>query len=310
MSTEPFDFQAIPIAFWAFVDAATPTEARSVLQQSPDLLSDAVVKQFELMINDARVRGDEKIAQSFEQRRALLQTFKQPQAKKDSLTIFQADINQANAAQARYQQGEGVQALDEAVAAWERILNHPEFTTANEKLRLGLLNDSACTYLRRYWATGVLKDLYRALSCWEEAVASENSPDLPMYLNNLGTGLRARYARTGKINGLQKGIEAFQQAVRLTPENSPHLPVRLNNLGTGLRDRYARTGKINDLQKGIEAFQKAVKLTPENSPDLPGYLNNLGLCLRYPYKRTGEINDLQQGIEAFQKAVAASHGVG
>jgi hypothetical protein len=33
--------------------------------------------------------------------------------------LFRDDFNQAQAAEARYQQGGGVQALDEAIAAWE-----------------------------------------------------------------------------------------------------------------------------------------------------------------------------------------------
>jgi len=158
---------------------------------------------------------------------------------------FRADINQAKAAEARYQQGEGVQALDEAIAAWERILNHPEFATVDDNFRLAVLNDGAGTYLRRYWAKGALADLNRALSFWEETVklTPQNSPDLPSRLNNLGTGLRNRYQRSGQMADLQQAVEVYQQAVKLTPQNSPDLPSLLNNLGNGLRNRYQRSGR-------------------------------------------------------------------
>ena len=46
MSTKQIDFQAIPVAFWAFIDAATEKEAMSILRQSPELLSELVVLQF------------------------------------------------------------------------------------------------------------------------------------------------------------------------------------------------------------------------------------------------------------------------
>jgi CHAT domain-containing protein len=126
---------------------------------------------------------------------------------------------------------------------------------------------------------------------------------LPAYLNNLGNGLRDRYARTGDLTDLQAGIENYQRAVQLTPAGSPDLPGYLNNLGTGLRDRYARTGDLTDLQAGIENYQRAVQLTPAGSPDLPRRLNNLGTGLRDRYARTGDLTDLQAGIENYQRAV-------
>ncbi len=71
-----------------------------------------------------------------------------------------------------------------------------------------------------------------------------DSPDLPSRLNNLGTGLRDRYARSGQLADLEEAIGRWQEAVQRTPPDSPDLPSRLNNLGNGLSDRYARTGDL------------------------------------------------------------------
>ncbi len=221
---------------------------------------------------------------------------------------FQAIIDQADAAEARYQQGEGVAALNEAIAAWEQILNHPEFANADAEEKLSLwwvLNDSAGTYLRRYWATGVLADLDKALSSWEELANSvpSDSPLLPTILNNLGIGLSDRYQRTGALSDLDDSIANAQQAVELTPEGSPDLPMYLNNLGTRLSYRYQRTGALSDLDDSIANAQQAVELTQVGEPNLPMYLSNLGSWLSYRYQRTGALSDLDDSIANAQQAV-------
>ncbi len=221
---------------------------------------------------------------------------------------FQAIRDEAEAAEARYQQGEGVAALNEAIAAWEQILNDPEFANADAEEKLSLswvLNDSAGTYWRRYQATGVLADLDKALSSWEELANSvpSDSPHLPAILNNLGVGLSDRYQRTGALSDLDDSIANAQQAVELTPEGSPDLPSRLNNLGSFLSYRYQRTGALSDLDDSIANAQQAVELTQVGEPNLPMYLNNLGNRLSDRYQRTGALSDLDDSIANAQQAV-------
>ncbi|MEW5873063.1 MAG: hypothetical protein AB1894_27640, partial [Chloroflexota bacterium] len=51
------------------------------------------------------------------------------------------------------------------------------------------------------WAAYIERDYETAIAHWQQAVAltPPGSPDLPMYLNNLGNGLSDRYARTGEL---------------------------------------------------------------------------------------------------------------
>ena len=83
MSTDQPDYQAMSPTFWAFIDATT-SEAKNILQQYPELLSDQVEKQLKQLIQDARARGQEKIAQTLEERRTLLQTGRQAHAKEET----------------------------------------------------------------------------------------------------------------------------------------------------------------------------------------------------------------------------------
>ncbi len=224
----------------------------------------------------------------------------------DPYQLFQSDLDQAQAAEQRYLDKSDRTALDESIAAWERILQHPEFANVALDFRLGVWNDSAVTYWRRYQAGGNLNDLERALSGWQRLreQLSENSPYLPTILTNLGNGWRCRYQRTGAVGDLDAGIECFQQAVSLTPADAPDLPRILTSLGAGLIFRYQRTGVIGDLDAGIECFQQAVSLTPSDAPDQAMFLTSLGIGLTDRYQRTGAVGDLDAGIQCYQQAVA------
>ena len=109
-------------------------------------------------------------------------------------------------------------------------------------------------------AAGGLEDLEEAIRVYQQAVqrTPPTRPTCPCYLNNLGNGLRDRYARTGRLEDLEEAIRVYQQAVQRTPPDSPDLPCHLNNLGNGLRDRYARTGRLEDLEEAIRVYQQAV----------------------------------------------------
>ncbi len=218
---------------------------------------------------------------------------------------FQVDLEQAQRAEQRYMQLGDRHSLDEAVAAWERILQHPTFSRADNRFQLATLNDSGVVFLRRYWAQGQLADLNRALQLWQTAVqqAPSDSPELPTYLNNLGNGLSDRYDRTGQLADLEEAICAWQAAVERTPLDSPELPRNLNNLGHGLSYRYNLTGQWADLEEAIHAWRTAVQHAPPDSPELPGFPNNLGNGLRNRYTRTGQLADLEEAIGVARDAV-------
>jgi len=171
------------------LQAQSSEEATRILQQHPELLTDEADTLLGFYIEEARKQGDEEAVQFFKSHREALQLFRsQLQGASQQTTTehndipahFLAIIDQAKAAEARYQQGQGVPALNEAIAAWEQILNHPEFAKADAKgkLRLVVLNNSATTFRHRYRATGVLADLDKALSSWEE-VANSVPSDFP-----------------------------------------------------------------------------------------------------------------------------------
>ncbi len=127
------------------------------------------------------------------------------------------------------------------------------------------------------------------------------SLDLATHLNNLGSGLRARYHRTGALADLERAIGAWEQAVAQTP--TPELAGHLLNLGNGLVDRYERTRALGDLEQAVHAFEQAVTKTPPDSPDLPARLNGLGSGLMHRYMVAESPADLERAIDAWEQVV-------
>ena len=306
-------------ALQEFVQADTWSASQRVVEEHPELLAAEAEALLERLTEAAHAQAAERAVLALGEYQALLRRCREvgveqafaERAGSQRTTIsseFQADLRRAVEAEVRYHEKSDLVALDEAAAAWERILQHPDFAALEASFRLAVLNDAGGVYLRRYWAIGRLEDLTRAIQAYEQAVAQTpaGSPGLPRHLSNLGNGLSARYARTGWLPDLERAIQAYEQAVAQTPAGSPNLPGCLNNLGNGLRERYARTGELPDLECAIQAWDQAVAQTPAGSPDLPGYLSNLGNGLRERYGRTGELPDLERAIWAYKQAVRES----
>ncbi len=245
----------------------TPEQALEIVHLVAEMPSELLEALAELAASGAEIRSPEDLERLLSEHPDLRQKLEEAARRAaggEGPSIpsqFRADLRRAQEGLARYEQTGSVDGLNAAVAAWERILNHPAFAAADPRFQLAAMNDAGGAFLRRYWARGQLSDLNRALVLWQQAVSRTppDSPDLPAILNNLGTGLRDRYARTGRLEDLEEAIRVYQQAVSRTPPDSPDLPSRLNNLGNGLRARYARTGRSEDLEEAIRVWRQAVE---------------------------------------------------
>ena len=140
---------------------------------------------------------------------------------------FRDDLRRAIEAEARYLRTGDLQALDEAVAAWERIWAHPDFAAAPQDFRLAALNDGGGAFLRRHRARGRMEDLAKAMDAWEQAVKATpaGSPERAAILNNLGSGLRDRYAQTREPQALEAALKAHEQAFNFLEARLADSPV-------------------------------------------------------------------------------------
>ena len=170
---------------------------------------------------------------------------------------FLPDLRRAQEGVTHYQQTGDLAALNDAVAAWERVLNHPAFPQADERFRLAAMNDAGGACLRRYEATGHLPDLGRAMALWQEAIArtTEGSPDWASMQANLGGALLRRFEALGEVADLDAAIGAYEKALGVfSPQVFPDYTLRAA-LPLG-RLLFRRRGQ-GDMARAVEAYRPA-----------------------------------------------------
>ena len=215
-----------------FIQADTWDESRRILEAHPELLTDEADALLGQLLQAAQAQGDEDARHILEEHRALLRRCREVGIERAFAELggppippeFQADLRRAQEGVARYGQTGDPAALNQAIAAWERILNHPAFPRADERFRLAAWNGAGGAYLRRYEATGHLPDLNRAMALWQEAIARtpEGSPDWATMQANLGVALSTRFEALGQVADLDAAIAAYEKALAVfTPEAFP-----------------------------------------------------------------------------------------
>jgi tetratricopeptide (TPR) repeat protein len=127
-----------------------------------------------------------------------------------------------------------------------------------------------------------------------------------MYLANLGTAFRHRFARTGWAADLDQAIAAGLRSVETTPGGHPRRPAYLSNLGNALADRFKRAGQQPDLDQAIACHTEAVSTTPADHPDRARRLSNLGGAQGSRFALTRQQADLAQAVARYTEAVSAT----
>ena len=172
----------------AFVQAETWLASYRYVMAHPELLTEAADAALAQAVDAATAAADERAAQVYSEHLALLRRARavgaaQAFAEKLNTTVaqlaaaalgegggggpdvppqYRADVERAQAAQARYQNTGDTAALDEAAAAWGRVPDDAGFAAAPEPFQLGACNDAAIGCLRRSQTTGPLTEPDRA----------------------------------------------------------------------------------------------------------------------------------------------------
>ena len=299
----------------AFIHAETWDKSRRILDAHPEILSehaDAALSQLasQQTTEESRIRT--------ERCRSLLQrcrevgpdrAFVELTGAVDVPPEYNNDIRAAQAAEAQYQCTSAPDALEEAITAWERILQHPNFPASPERFQLATLNNAGNTFLARYSARGVLDDLEQALALWRTAlplIPRRGSPDRSRSLVSLTSGLHTRYEHLGDPADLEQAIELCRDAVQEARPYSLELPASLVNLGKFLLERHARCGHTEDLEESIHVLEMAHAQCAPRSPYWSATLTNLGSALMARYFDAGDPQDLERAIEIFRSAVEST----
>ncbi|PSL45976.1 CHAT domain-containing protein [Saccharothrix carnea] len=116
-----------------------------------------------------------------------------------------------------------------------------------------------------------------------EVAAAEATDNRPLYLVNLGNGLRMSFEWQGGREDLDRAVAVLEEAARLAPAD----PVAVGALGGVLSRRYAATGEVRDGLRALELLRATVDPVPAGHPARIVAGCNLGHLLVELHQRTG-----------------------
>ncbi|PVF95707.1 hypothetical protein CPB86DRAFT_763467, partial [Serendipita vermifera] len=154
----------------------------------------------------------------------------------------------------------------------------------------------------QYWRP---ESLYQTIVQLQYVIdmVNEDHPELPNFLNILGTCLLRRFEWLGDPVDINDSAAQLEAAIKLTPKDHPNRPNCFNNLGNTLRARFEQLGSLADIDNAITSNRMAVNLIPEGHPDKPHHLINLGNSLGARFERLGNLADLDDAIASNRVAV-------
>src|SRR5208283_3720592 len=111
-------------------------------------------------------------------------------------------------------------------------------------------------------------DLEQASTFWSQALkmVAATSPDRPVYLNNVGTSIGARYDLEKNPADLDESIKYFREAAATASSPSQSASFHYN-LGAALFKRYQNTQDLATLEEAISAHQQAVDNATTTTPN-------------------------------------------
>jgi len=215
------------------------------------------------------------------------------------------DVQRAEWAKQQYYDFGDSQALDEAILAWERVLNHAGFVETPKRFQLAAKNAAAIVLKLRYRVSPNLPDLKRALEYWTEIVGHPSvDPDVYTgYLNNLTTGWLEAYRLSGHPSDLDNSIGALRAGIAQTQTDSSFYAGLLNNLADCLWRRYTDFRQPVDLDEAISKWEEASRKTSGDPSSHAEVLNGLATGLQARFVAKLQRSDLKNAIRYYREAI-------
>jgi tetratricopeptide (TPR) repeat protein len=204
------------------------------------------------------------------------------------------------------------QALEEAIALWERAVSFR--SRADAPLVWGLIQNNLGNALsilgERESGTGRLAQAVSAYHAALEERTRERVPlDWAATQNNLGNALRALGVRESGTELLQQSVRAYRAA--LEERTHDQVPAEWaetqNNLGTALQAIGRREGRLDVLTEAADRYRNALReISRETRPLMWATIqNNLGTVLALLGEEESGTERLEEAITAFHAALKA-----
>lgn len=148
-----------------------------------------------------------------------------------------------------------------------------------------------------------------AIAAWDNVLKDSSFSNAPEVFraavcHDAGRAYFRRYQVEHRSHDLERALDLWREAVKLTPPGTTERPSRLNDLGVGQSERYALTSQEKDLKGAVDAFREAVTFAAQEHPERPLYLTHLGIFLSQQFALTERDADLNSAIAAFREAAA------
>ncbi|MFD5952099.1 CHAT domain-containing protein [Streptomyces collinus] len=204
---------------------------------------------------------------------------------------------------ARYRAGQGLDALQEAVAACRRALGAaPDVHPA----RPGVLVQLGMSMFYLYQHTGDLAALDEAVDRDREAVRGVgeelHGPVGVDALYYLGTALAERGARTGSLDDLNDAVRTLR---RLHATAAAIRTRELHGLGFALKQLFDRTRDFTQLDEAVDLLRRAVESCEPDESEAPIVLSGLSSALLCRYGHSGGPADLDEALVYARRAADA-----
>jgi hypothetical protein len=193
------------------------------------------------------------------------------------------------------------QELDEFVAG--PFASTLERTASGSPYRRDATEKLAWALLERYGWHSTADDLDQGIGLLRDTAAGL-APDAAAtrVFPALGTLLRVRYERHGRLDDLMEAVEVLRRAAEMESLGFRRAQI-LYNLVVAVRRRFEQTREPADLHTMLEAAAEAVDESPADDPDRPLFLINLGQVLDALYGLTGDPDDLGQALTYWREAI-------
>ena len=222
---------------------------------------------------------------------------------------YRTQLNAKEALRKYSQDKSNLQALDEAIDIWLRLVVAAGFPNIKpNRYVISNWEETARLLATRSEMLGNELDLEAALLMSEQVVEASqiDSPILYKRMANLGYIFQSKYTYSNDPFDLQKSIKYYEDAIKGAPSDSRELALIYSSLGKTYHHLYSHNGSIVDLNKGIEYAEQALRIMPGDydNEDQAGIFHDLGLLYRNLYNQTGEFSNLVKSIDLLEKAVS------
>ncbi|GAA0402281.1 CHAT domain-containing protein [Acrocarpospora corrugata] len=193
----------------------------------------------------------------------------------------------------------------DAAAAWESMIERPDFVGTDPEFQGLVLSSAGVAYLRVDWIENDATALDGAIRCWARLVemAFGRQPWAEGYPANLAALFMQRYQRYGRhLEDLKAAIREYE---RLRDADLLDDPRRMGAYAATLSERASRLGRADDLTTAIDWHRRAIAKASATDPRGQAELQrDLATSLIRRFEETGALADLDDAIAAGRAAVA------